>query len=60
MQNLGKFDTRSNEGIFIGYSSISKAYHVYNKHTKLIKKSIYVVFNKTNNGLVSTSSFNEF
>ena len=30
-ENVGKFDSRSDEGIFLGYSSISKAYWVYNK-----------------------------
>ena len=31
--NLEKFDPRSEEGIFIGYSSQSKAYKVFNKQT---------------------------
>ena len=30
-ENVGKFDSRSDEGIFLGYSSISKAYRLYNK-----------------------------
>ncbi|KAJ9547113.1 hypothetical protein OSB04_019656 [Centaurea solstitialis] len=29
--NLGKFDSKSDDGIFLGYSSISKAYLVFNK-----------------------------
>jgi hypothetical protein len=29
--NLGKFDAKSDEGIFLGYSSTSKAYRVFNK-----------------------------
>lgn len=29
-ENLGKFDVRSNEGIFIGYSSTKKPYRCYN------------------------------
>ena len=29
--NLGKFDTKSDEGIFLGYFSNSKAYRVFNK-----------------------------
>ena len=44
--NLGKFDPRSDEGIFLGYSSQSKAYRVYNKSTKKIEESIHVVFNE--------------
>jgi hypothetical protein len=29
-ENLGKFDVRSNEGIFLGYSSTKKPYRCYN------------------------------
>jgi len=29
-ENLYKFDTKNDEGIFLGYSSYSKAYRVYN------------------------------
>ena len=32
--NLGKFDPRSVEGIFLGYSHRSSAYKVFNKRTK--------------------------
>ena len=32
-ENVGKFDSRSDEGIFLGYSSTSKAYRVYKKRT---------------------------
>ncbi|KAH9763080.1 hypothetical protein KPL70_001052 [Citrus sinensis] len=31
--NLGKFDPKSDVGIFLGYSNSSKAYRVYNKRT---------------------------
>ena len=60
IENLGKFDPRSDEGIFVGYSSVCKAYRVYSKYTMVIKKSIHVVFDETNNGLASSSSFDEF
>ena len=30
-ENVEKFDSRSNEGIFMGYSSTSKVYREYNK-----------------------------
>lgn len=33
--NLSNFDAKSNEGIFPGYSSLSKAYRVYNQHHQL-------------------------
>ena len=46
--NLGKFDPKSDEGIFLGYSSNSKAYKVYNKRTMTIEESIHVAFDETN------------
>lgn len=42
-ENLGKFDPKSEEGIFLGYSSNSRAYRVFNKRTKTVMESINVV-----------------
>jgi hypothetical protein len=41
--NLGKFDAKSNEGI---YAINSKAYRVYNKRSLTIEESIHVVFDE--------------
>ncbi|XP_074296926.1 uncharacterized protein LOC141627589 [Silene latifolia] len=46
--NLGKFDPRSDEAIFIGYSKESKAYKVYNKRTMCFEESVLVIFDETN------------
>ena len=51
-ENVGKFDFRSDEGIFLGYSFTSKAYWVYNKRTKKVMETVNVVIDKT-----SKSSF---
>ncbi|GAA0149769.1 hypothetical protein LIER_08866 [Lithospermum erythrorhizon] len=37
-----KFDVRSDEGIFLGYSRNSRALRVYNKRTRMVMKSINV------------------
>ena len=42
LENLGKFDAKSDEGIFLGYSTSSWAYKVYNKRTKIVMESINV------------------
>jgi len=42
-ENLGKFDSKSDEGIFLGYSINSRAYWVFNKRTETIMESINVV-----------------
>ena len=41
-ENLGKFDAKSDEGIFLGYSTTSQAYRVFNKRTKTVMESISV------------------
>ena len=42
--NLGKFDAKSDVGIFLGYSSSSKAFKVFNKRTMVVKESIHAIF----------------
>ena len=42
--NLGKFDAKSDVGIFLGYSTLSKAFRVFNKITMVVKESIHVIF----------------
>ena len=37
--DLGKFDSRIDEGIFLGYSSTKKAYRCYNKRLHEILES---------------------
>ncbi|GKE10112.1 retrovirus-related pol polyprotein from transposon TNT 1-94 [Tanacetum coccineum] len=44
---LTKFDPKSYEGVFLGYSQYSKAYIILNKHTKKIKESFNVTFDET-------------
>jgi hypothetical protein len=42
-ENLGKFDSKSDEGIFLGYSTNNRAYRVFNKRTEIVMESINVV-----------------
>jgi len=42
-ENLGKFDPKSDESIFLGYSTNSRAYRVFNKRTETVMESINVV-----------------
>ena len=42
--NLGKFDAKSDVGIFLGYSTNSKAYRVFNSRTKVVEESIHIKF----------------
>ena len=45
---LGKFDPRSDEAIFLSYSSHSKAYKVFNMRTLCVEESVHVLFDETN------------
>ena len=44
---LGKIEPKSDAGIFMGYSSMSKAYRVFNNRRKKIEESIHVTFDDT-------------
>ena len=46
-ENVGKFDSQSDEEIFLGYSSTSKAYRVYNKRTMMVMETVNVVIDES-------------
>ncbi|GJU62585.1 putative ribonuclease H-like domain-containing protein [Tanacetum coccineum] len=41
---LGKFDGKSDEGFFVGYSLSSKAFRVYNIRTRKVQENLHVGF----------------
>ncbi|GJU36120.1 ribonuclease H-like domain-containing protein [Tanacetum coccineum] len=41
---LGKFDGKSDEGFFVGYSLSSKAFRVYNTRTRRVKENLHIRF----------------
>ena len=46
-ENVGKFDSRIDEGIFLGYSSTSKTYRVYNKGAMKVMETVNVVIDES-------------
>ena len=46
-KNLGKFDAKTDEGIFLGYSESSQAYRVYNKRLLTVEESLHVSFDES-------------
>ncbi|GJZ02743.1 retrovirus-related pol polyprotein from transposon TNT 1-94 [Tanacetum coccineum] len=44
LDSLGKFDGKSNEGFFVGYSLSSKAFRVYNTRTKRVEENLHIRF----------------
>ncbi|GJV74241.1 putative ribonuclease H-like domain-containing protein [Tanacetum coccineum] len=43
---LGKFDGKSDEGFFVGYSMNSKAFRVYNIRTRKVEENLHIRFLK--------------
>jgi len=43
---LGEFEDRADEGIFLGYSTKSKAYRFYNKRLRKLVDSVDVKVNE--------------
>lgn len=48
-KNLGKFDYKANEAIFVGYSLTSKSYRFFNQITLNIKESVHIFFDENMN-----------
>ena len=43
---MGKFAAKSDEGIFLGYSTESKAYKVLNKRTNRVEDIMHIIFDE--------------
>ena len=54
---MGKFDSQIDEGIFLGYFSISKAYWEYNKRTNKLTETMNVVIDESSES--SSEKFSE-
>ncbi|GKB73815.1 putative ribonuclease H-like domain-containing protein, partial [Tanacetum coccineum] len=50
LDHLGKFDGKADEGFFIGYSTNSKAFRVFNSRTRIVDETLHITFleNKPN------------
>nr|GEV95963.1 ribonuclease H-like domain-containing protein [Tanacetum cinerariifolium] len=50
LDHLGKFDGKADEGFFIGYSTHSKAFRVFNIRTKVVEECLHITYleNKPN------------
>nr|GEY80809.1 hypothetical protein [Tanacetum cinerariifolium] len=44
LHHLGKFDGKSDEGLFVGYSTTIKAFRVYNTRTRKVEKNMHIKF----------------
>nr|GEZ89245.1 retrovirus-related Pol polyprotein from transposon TNT 1-94 [Tanacetum cinerariifolium] len=46
IDHLGKFDGKANKGFFIGYSTNSKAFRVFNSRTRIVEENLQVKFSE--------------
>ncbi|KAJ9539297.1 hypothetical protein OSB04_032030 [Centaurea solstitialis] len=54
--NLGKFDAKADDGFLVGYSTVSKAYRIFNKCRQTLEETIHVKFDEID-PFSSTPSF---
>nr|GEU77052.1 uncharacterized mitochondrial protein AtMg00810-like [Tanacetum cinerariifolium] len=59
LDHLGKFDGKSNEGFFVGYSTNSKAFRVYNTRTRKVKENLHIKFLENKLLIAGQSSMEE-
>jgi len=53
--NLGKFDSKADEGIFLSYSLYGHAYRAYNKRTMPVEESLHIAFDESNQNMQESS-----
>ncbi|GKA39916.1 putative ribonuclease H-like domain-containing protein [Tanacetum coccineum] len=46
IDHLGKFDGKANEGLFVGYSTNSKAFRIFNSRTRIVEENLHVKFSE--------------
>ncbi|GKD33821.1 ribonuclease H-like domain-containing protein, partial [Tanacetum coccineum] len=47
IDHLGKFDRKADEGFFVGYSTNSKAFRVFNSRTRIVEENMHVPFSES-------------
>ncbi|GJS08803.1 putative ribonuclease H-like domain-containing protein [Tanacetum coccineum] len=46
IDHLGKFNEKADEGFFVGYSTNSKAFRVFNSRTRIVEEKLHVQFSE--------------
>ncbi|GJS03176.1 retrovirus-related pol polyprotein from transposon TNT 1-94 [Tanacetum coccineum] len=53
--HLGKFDENADDGFFLGYSPLAKAFRVFNIRRQEIEETVHVTFSKDDEAISQTS-----
>ncbi|GKC39554.1 putative ribonuclease H-like domain-containing protein [Tanacetum coccineum] len=56
IDHLGKFDGKVDEGFFIGYSTNSKAFRVFNSITRIVEENLHVQFSENTSNIAGSRS----
>ncbi|GKA81636.1 RNA-directed DNA polymerase, eukaryota, reverse transcriptase zinc-binding domain protein [Tanacetum coccineum] len=48
---LGKFDEKANDGYFLGYSLVSKAFRVFNTRKQQTEETYHIIFNESTDAI---------
>ncbi|GKF17321.1 retrovirus-related pol polyprotein from transposon TNT 1-94 [Tanacetum coccineum] len=63
MDHLGKFDEKADDGFFLGYSLVAKAFRVFNIRRQEMEETVHVTFSENDEAISQTSTegdaFNE-
>nr|GEW42546.1 hypothetical protein [Tanacetum cinerariifolium] len=54
IDHLGKFDGKANDGFFVGYSTNSKAFKVFNSRTRVLEENMHVKFSENTHNIVES------
>ncbi|GKC66027.1 putative ribonuclease H-like domain-containing protein [Tanacetum coccineum] len=55
IDHLGKFDGKADEGFFVGYSTNSKAFRVFNSRTRIVEENPHVQFSENTSNLTGST-----
>ncbi|GJU18758.1 retrovirus-related pol polyprotein from transposon TNT 1-94, partial [Tanacetum coccineum] len=54
--HLGKFDEKADDGFFLGYSLVAKAFRVFNIRRQEMEETIHVIFSEDDEAISQTST----
>ncbi|GKE47079.1 putative ribonuclease H-like domain-containing protein, partial [Tanacetum coccineum] len=54
IDHLGKFDGKADEGFFVGYSTNSKAFRVFNSKTRIVEENLHVQFSENTSNIAGS------
>ncbi|GJR12706.1 putative ribonuclease H-like domain-containing protein [Tanacetum coccineum] len=54
IDHLGKFDGKADEGFFVGYSTNSKAFRVFNSRTRIVEENLHVHFSESTSNIAGS------